>query len=167
MKKPKVVSPFKKRLEQRHPYLFVEYWKEGERPFNWFAEWEHLSVQISDIGVAISHQCAEQRFGDDAEPLPLRKFDENMVPDDIPAEQKKAYLEYVFKLFNELFKKPDSEIVSVISGNFTTEEDRSIGFIRSGESEDGKLHVQRGYISLRGTGNHMGSLWSVNEDEFK
>ena len=30
---------FKRRLEQRHPYLFVEHWKEGERPFNWFAEW--------------------------------------------------------------------------------------------------------------------------------
>jgi hypothetical protein len=100
-------SAFQRRLEQKNPYLFIEYWKEGERPFNWFAEWRFLSVEISDIDVSISHQCVEKRFGDDAPPLPLRKLNEDVVPDNIPAHQKRDFFGFVSRLFNESFKKPD------------------------------------------------------------
>ena len=134
---------FQRRLKQRNPYLFVEYWKEGERPFNWFAEWEHLSVEISDIRVAIRHQYLTRNSLSDAQSIPLAKINEDAVPENIPNDQKKAYLEFVFRLFNEAFTKPDSQETLMISGMFATEND-SIGFIRSGETE-GK-RTQKGYI---------------------
>ena len=156
---------FQRRLEQRNPYLFVEYWKEGERPFNWFAEWEHLSVEISDIRVAIRHQYLTRNSLSDAQSIPLAKINEDAVPENIPNDQKKAYLEFVFRLFNEAFTKPDSQETLMISGMFATEND-SIGFIRSGETE-GK-RTQKGYISLYGSADiRRGSLWTVNEEEFK
>ena len=56
----------------------------------------------------------------------------------------------------------------MISGKFTTEESRDIGFIRSGESEEGKRTAREGYISIRSSTNiRRGSLWSVSEDEAK
>jgi hypothetical protein len=164
----KASSPttFQKRLEQKNRYLFIEYWKEGERPFNWFAEWEHLSLKISDIRVAISQQYVDRKFGRDEKSIPLGKFDEESIPKNVPDDQKKAYLEFVSNLFNDAFTKPDSERTSVISGKFTTEEHRSIGFIRSGETEEGKRIT--GYISLYASTNiQRGYLWCVSEDDAK
>src|ERR1019366_379137 len=101
-------SAFKRHLEQRHPYLFLEHWKEGERPFNWFAEWRHLSVEISDIRVSISYQYVARKFADDAPSIPLGQFDEKAIPQNIPDDQKTVYLNYVSNLFNGTFTKPDS-----------------------------------------------------------
>ncbi len=160
-------SAFKPRLEQRHPYLFVEYWKEGERTFNWFAEWEHLSLKISDVRVSISYQYVARKFGDDPPSVPLGQFDEKSVPSNIPGDQKKAYLEYVSRLFNETFTKADSARAPVISGTFTTEDRRSIGFIRSGEAEK-PGGIRKGHIALySSTEVRRGYLWSVDEDEAK
>ena len=62
MAKPKAPPPFQRRLEERNPYLFVEYWKEGERPFNWFAEWEHLSLEVFDLRPSIKHENVSRKF---------------------------------------------------------------------------------------------------------
>src|SRR5262245_4253685 len=115
-------SAFKRRLEQRSPYLFIEYWKEGEKPFNWFAEWEHLSLEISDVRVSISYQYLEKKFGDNRPGVLLGKFDEASIPSNIPNDRRKDYLDYVSRLFNETFAKADSEKVPSISGTFTTED---------------------------------------------
>jgi hypothetical protein len=58
-------SPFLKHLEKKHAFLFIEHWKEGERPFNWFAEWERLTVELSDVSFATSENVAAKAFGED------------------------------------------------------------------------------------------------------
>jgi hypothetical protein len=142
--------------------------RKGGGPFNWFAGWEHLSVEISDISVSIGHECVARKYGQDDKSISLRKFDEKSVPENIPGDKKEAYLKYVSDLFNETFTKPDSEETLVISGKFATEEHRSIGFIRSGGSYEGKPTTQRGSILISGsTRVGTGSLWSVSEDEIK
>lgn len=160
--------PFRKRLEKKNRYLFIEYWKEGERPFNWFAEWEHLSLEISDICVTVSHQYVDKKFGQDQKSIPLRRVDEEIIPKDMPDDQKRAYLDAESKLFNDSFTNPGSEQISIISGKFATEEHRSIGFISSGEKEEGKRVTEEGYISVySSTRVREGYLWSVSEDESK
>ena len=57
--------PFRKRLEKKHAYLFIEHWQEGKAPFNWVAEWEHLTVELSDVSVAMSENFASRAFGKD------------------------------------------------------------------------------------------------------
>jgi hypothetical protein len=157
--------PFRRRLEKKNRYLFIEYWKEGERPFNWFAEWEHLALEISDIRVTVSHQYVDQKFGRDQKSITLRRVDEETIPKDVPDDQKKAHLEAVSNLFNDSFTKPDSEQISIISGKFATEQ-HSIGFIRSGEIEESRRGTQEGYISVySSTDVREGHLWSVSEDE--
>jgi hypothetical protein len=167
--KPNKGEPFRKRLEQRGPYLFIEYWKEGERPFNWFAEWSHLSVEITDVSVAIVHTYLDKRFGELEPPVALRKSHaDEIVIENIPEDQKKPYLEFVNRLFNEEFTKPRTEEVSIIFGKFVIEATRSIGFIRPGETEDGKPTIQRGRILLRGSDDmRPGSLGSISEEDVK
>jgi hypothetical protein len=93
---------------------------------------------------------------------------EEIVAENIPDDQKKPYLELVDRLLNEEFTKPRTEEASVISGKFVTERKRSVGFIRSGETEDGKPIIRRGHISLRGSSDTLlGSLESINEDDVK
>src|SRR5256885_1565419 len=108
MKPKTTASSFKRCLEQRHPYLFVEYWKEGERPFNWFAKWQHLTVEISVICLTNTQNHLARKFGREAQPVRLAEFKEDAIPANIPAEQKKAYLEYASNIFNDSFSTPES-----------------------------------------------------------
>jgi hypothetical protein len=61
----KASSPttFQKRPEQKNPYLFIEYWEEGKNPFKWFAKWEYLSIEISDIRISVSQQYMDRNSG--------------------------------------------------------------------------------------------------------
>jgi len=109
----------------------------------------------------------DKKFGRDQQSIPLRKFDELSISQDVPDDQKKAYLAFVSNLFNDAFTKPDSERTAVISGKFTTEENRDIGFIRSGESKEGKRTIREGDISIRASTNiQIGSLWSASEHDW-
>jgi hypothetical protein len=112
----KSAKGFHKRPEQRNPYLLVEYWKEGERPFNWFAEWTHLSLEISNVQVAISHEYLDRTFSGDGKTVSLNEVDENMVHKEIPDSQKQAFLEYLIRLFNESFTRPNVDQTLFISG---------------------------------------------------
>src|SRR5262245_20799408 len=166
-RKASAATTFQRRLEQKNPYLFIEYWKEGARPFEWLAEWEHLSLDISDIRISVSQHSVDEKFGRDQQSIPLRKFDERSISQDVPDDQKKAYLAFVSNLFNDAFTKPDSERTAVISGKFTTEENRDIGFIRSGESKEGKRTIRERDISIRASTNiRIGSLWSASEHDW-
>jgi hypothetical protein len=158
-------SVFKRRLERRHPYLLVEYWKEGERPFNWFAEWERLYLEVTNIRVSISHQQLTRKFGDDQLSVSLEQVDEKVLPPSLPDDQKKPYLDYVSHLFNETFTKADTAKALTVSGTFNTESHRSVGFIRPGEAEK-PAEIQKGHIALYSSDDiQRGYLWSVNEDE--
>jgi hypothetical protein len=127
-----------------------------------------VSIEISDIRISVSQQYLDRNSGRISNTIPLAKFDEQSIPKDVSDDQKKAYLEFVSNLFNDAFTKSNSERTAVISGKFTTEENRDIGFIRSGESEEGRRTAREGYISIHGSTNiRRGSLWSVSEDEDK
>jgi hypothetical protein len=108
-----------------------------------------------------------RKFADDAPSIPLGQFDEKAIPQNIPDDQKTVYLNYVFNLFNGTFTKPDSAKAPVISGKFTTEDHRSIGFLRSGE-EEGQRAIRKGHIALySSTDIRRGYVWSVSEDDVK
>ena len=121
--------PFRRRLEKKNQYLFIEYWKEGERPFNWRAEWEYLELEISDIRFSVSHQYVDKQFGQDQKSIPLRRVDEERIPKDLPEDQKKAYLDAVSNLFNDSFTEPDSEQISTISWPAPGSEDTELGVL--------------------------------------
>jgi hypothetical protein len=165
---PKAAPSFQRRLEERNPYLFVEYWKEGEQPFKWLAEWEHLSLEVFDLRPSIKHENVSRKFSSKAEGGIRLSDDDSPVPQNIPAAQHKAYQDFVFNLFNNSFTKPDRQDTWLISGRFKTEEHRNIGFIRSGQPEEGRPTSEEGYISIYGSADiHAGYLWTYNEDEAK
>ena len=164
----KLEASFQRRLEEKSPYLFVEYWKEGARPFNWVAEWEPLSVELSDLQPSIAHEYVARKFSGDEDAVRLQQIDENSIPKDIPADRHKAYRDYLFNLYNDSFTKPNSEYRISISGRFRTEQRRTIGFIRSGESDEGKPKFEEGYISIYGSADiQRGYLLTCDENDAK
>jgi len=84
------MAKFQKCLEKKHAYLFIEHWQEGKRPFNWVAEWQHLTVELSDVSFAMSENVASRAFGED-EGSWLTLWDEpeaaatNQISDDVKA----------------------------------------------------------------------------------
>jgi hypothetical protein len=165
----KASSPttFQRRLEQKNPYLFIEHWEAGKSPFKWAAEWEYLSLELSNIRISTVQRYLDPKYGRDEKSIPLASVDERWIPEDVPDDQKKAYVDFVSNLFNNAFTKPESERTAVISGKFTTEESRDIGFIRSGETEKGKRTIREGDISIRASNNiRNGSLWAADEHDW-
>lgn len=161
-------TTFQRRLEQKNPYLFIEHWEEGKSPFKWSAEWEYLSLELSDIRISSIQEYLDRKRGRNEKSIPLvADFDERSIPKDVPDDQKKAYLDFVSNLYNDAFTKPDSERTSIISGKFSTEESRDIGFIRSGESAKAKGTTQEGHISICACTNvRQGSLWTASEHDW-
>lgn len=165
-------SAFRKRLEKKHAYLFIEHWKEGERPFNWIAEWEHLSVELSDVSFAMSENVASRAFGADAgNCLTLWNEEDSRnsdVLDRVSNEVAGLYAKFRSMIFNHSFQTPESEQSTVISATFTTEETRSIGFINDGDDGDKQQTKNTGRLMLYSSARlRPGYIWMVDEDEHK
>jgi hypothetical protein len=165
-------SPFQKRLEKKHAFLFIEHWKEGERPFNWIAEWEHLSVKLSDVSFAISENIALQAFGsDEGKCLTLWNEQDSRdsdVAERVTDEVAALYAKFRSRIFNHSFLAPESEQSIVLTATFTTEETRSIGFIKDGDDGDKQQVTNTGRLMLYSSAERRpGYIWMVDEDEYK
>lgn len=164
-------SPFRKRLEKKHAYLFVEHWKEGERPFNWIAEWEQLSVELSDVSSTTGESVASRNFDVDKGNC-LTLWDEQDsrdadVVDRVSNEVAGLYAKFRSMIFNHSFEAPEAEQSILISTTFTTE-DHSIGFIKDGDDGDRQQNINTGRLMLHSsTGLRPGYIWIVDEDESK
>jgi hypothetical protein len=110
-----------------------------------------------------------RRFGDDVKAVELldeKSLATEAVAEKISPAQRQAYQQYEFTTFNNSFTKATSQETWRISGRFSTEQRRSIGFIRSGENAERKPVFKEGHIDIYGVEDiRRGYLFRYNEDD--
>jgi hypothetical protein len=172
-----VASPnkpkFRNRLKKSHAFLYIEHWKEGEKPINWFAEWQHLTVELSDISFGMSENIVTRHFGRDEDKNYLTLWNESDtrdsdVVDGVSDEAAELYEKIRSSIFNHSFKLPELEQSNVISSTFTTKGNRSIAFIQDGDDCHRQQTTDTGRLKIySSTRIQHGYIWIIDEDEQK
>lgn len=144
------------RLERVHAYHFIEHRGTGERPFDWYADWETLWVVMFDISITDSICASEYQWfpigaahDDDLSRSP-RPVDQKNVTD----EERERFVDFVddqpikffgdptdedfdeakrrANVFNGRFQTPTTERRRFINGSVALEGDRTISWMRDG-----------------------------------
>ena len=56
-------TDFEERFEKKTDFHFIEHWKEGERPIDWFADWHRLNACIYCVEIVNVFQICEHKLG--------------------------------------------------------------------------------------------------------
>lgn len=149
-KKPEI----EKRLEKISDFHFVEHWEEGERPFNWYAQWESIcacgyAIEIWDMFHIYQQGWALMLEDDLTQSIPpglkegLSKeerekfvnFFHQPAPDDDQEEfeGKAQRWRQSSAAYNQRFQLPETPHYRRIHAKFSLEDDRRIGTLVEGE----------------------------------
>ena len=97
-------------------------------------------MELSDVSSATSENVAAKAFGrDKGNYLTLWEEKDSRdrdVADRVPDEAAAIYSKFRSSLFNHSFQPPESEQSIAISTTFTSEDIRSIAFIKDGDDGD-------------------------------
>lgn len=183
-------SDFKKRLEKKNNFYFIEHWKEGKRPFDWYVGWRSLSACIYEIQIADSFAVLEQEFSFNLESDLTRskppgaeadKSDEErekhvdlisekpIVEDEEGTEEDAKEREQRINVFNKRFRVPDRGRERFISGKCSLQDDRGLSLLVDGEEPPtGLSQSGKGTISIHAIdGYHLGHIGFVDEDDLQ
>lgn len=183
-------AEFKKRLEKKTDFHFIEHWEEGKKPFNWFAEWRPLSVciyeiEIVDRFIACDHEIS---FGDD-----LAKTKQPGEDKDLSDEERAKFIDFLgddptlfgdetkeeiekrragqkqrAKVFNKRFRIVDNPHDRYLRGKCSLEDDRSINLIEDGEEPPNWGKFGKGNITIHSAKDqHLGSVGINDESDIK
>lgn len=187
-------NEFRKHLEKKNDFLFVEHWQEGKGTFNWAAEWEWLDLKLSNVVITEVTSVSDREVfeNDDKEHLNLVRTEvddderlfftsdvdrSNFKTDEEyeaavkkekeeQREEERAAREEVGKIFNHCFTKPVQASDRIIRADFEID-NRSIGFIEDNSEDYDGIHDTHtsGKIMFRvAESDCVGSLWCAEEE---
>lgn len=145
---------FKKRLEKKNDFHFIEHWEEGKRPFDWYAEWRPLFACIYEIQIADSFRILEEGhssvLGSD-----LTRSKPPGAKAGISHEEREKYVDLIsekpvfegeeetgedakkreqrINVFNKRFHVPDPDRERFIRGKCSLEDDRGLSLLVDGD----------------------------------
>ncbi len=183
-------SDFRKRLEKKNDFHFIEYWEEGKRPFDWYAEWRLLFVCMYDVQIADSFKVLENESSSDLKADLTRSkppgADENKSEDEREkfvdliserpifegveeTEEDAKEREQRVNVFNKRFRVPDRGRVRFIRGKCSLEDDRGLSLlVDGGEPPTGFSRSGKGTISIHAIDGHrVGVVGFVDDDVLK
>jgi len=183
-------SDFKKRLEKKNNFHFIQHWKEGSRPFDWYANWEHLLACIYEIQIGDSFDVLELDITSDFK-ADLTDSKPPGLKQGKSAEEREKYVDLIsekpifereeetekevkereqrINVFNKRFRIPDRGRKRFIRGKCSLEDDRGLCLLKDGEAPPtGLSRSGKGTISIRAVeGYHLGCIGFVDEDDLK
>ena len=183
-------AKFKRRLEKKNDFHFIEHWEEGKRPFDWYAEWRPLFACIYEVQVTGTFNVLEKEFSIDLE-SDLTRSTPPGTKADLSAEEREKYVDFInempwsekreeteeeaekrkqwINVFNKRFRLPDQRREHAIRGKVSLEDDRGLGLIADGEEPPAHFpRSGKGTITIRAVdGYHLGAIGFVEEDDLK
>lgn len=179
-------SSFKRRLEKKSDFHFIEHWEEGKDPFDWYAEWRHLNACVYEVQIVDTFHVCEKVWGLDLEE-DLTKSTPPGKQDKVSEEEREKYIDLIGELpypedkeeteeqgaqrrkrtnvFNKRFRLPDFPHSRAIVGKCSLEDDRGLGLIEDGQEPPLDFaNLGKGTISIRPVeGHYRGFVGVVDE----